>query len=209
MTARTYHHISQKCETYYDRFGDNYRGVGWTETQEEVDTRFGVMLDVIRDKGPVTLLDFGSGLSHLYVYIQREHLDEIEYSALDLSERFVRLSREKFPSVPHYHMDILEEDTLSDFDYVVLNGVFNSKCEFSFNEMLQYFCATIRKTFSHARRGIAFNVMSKQVDWERDDLFHLPLDLLADFLTREISRHFVIRNDYGLYEYTVYVYRNA
>ena len=50
--------------------------------------------------------------------------------------------------------------------------------------------------------------MSKQVDWERDDLFHLPLDLLADYLTRNLSRHFVIRNDYGLYEYTVYVYHD-
>jgi hypothetical protein len=45
------------------------------------------------------------------------------------------------------------------------------------------------------------------VDWERDDLFHLPMDILADFLSREVSRHFAIRADYGLYEYTVHVYR--
>ncbi len=49
--------------------------------------------------------------------------------------------------------------------------------------------------------------MSKQVDWERDDLFHLPLDQMADFVCGNLSRNFVIRNDYGLYEYTTYVYR--
>ena len=49
--------------------------------------------------------------------------------------------------------------------------------------------------------------MSKHVDWERDDLFHLPFDDLARWLVASVSRNIVIRADYGLYEYTVYVYR--
>jgi hypothetical protein len=51
--------------------------------------------------------------------------------------------------------------------------------------------------------------MSKHVDWEREDLFHLPFDRLTSFLTNRLSRHFVIRHDYGLYEYTTYVYKYA
>jgi hypothetical protein len=89
----------------------------------------------------------------------------------------------------------------------VLNGVFTVKATLSFDEMLDFFRRLVTRAFALADQGIAFNVMSKQVDWERDDLFHLPLDTLAWFLTQEISRHFVIRNDYGLYEYTAYVYR--
>ena len=46
------------------------------------------------------------------------------------------------------------------------------------------------------------------VDWERDDLFHVPLDLLANFFSKNVSRNFIIRNDYDLYEYTVYLYRD-
>ena len=49
--------------------------------------------------------------------------------------------------------------------------------------------------------------MSKHVDWEREDLFHLSFDELGSFLKEEISRNFTIRNDYGLYEYTVYIYK--
>ena len=60
-----------------------------------------------------------------------------------------------------------------------------------------------------ARRGLAFNVISKHVDWERDDLFHLPCDALIAFLKAELSRHCVVRHDYGLFEYTTYVYREA
>jgi len=79
----------------------------------------------------------------------------------------------------------------------------------SLEEMDSYFRTLVRRVFRHVRIGMAFNVMSKQVEWEREDLFHLPFDELADFLTAEVSRHFVIRHDYGLYEYTTYVYRNA
>jgi hypothetical protein len=61
--------------------------------------------------------------------------------------------------------------------------------------------------FPFVGKGLAFNVMSKHVDWERDDLFHLPLDVLADFLTKNLTRNYIIRNDYGRYAYTVYVYR--
>ncbi|RBB95712.1 SAM-dependent methyltransferase, partial [Pseudomonas sp. MWU12-2115] len=49
--------------------------------------------------------------------------------------------------------------------------------------------------------------MSKEVDWERDDLFHVPVTQLTHFLSRELSRHYVVRHDYGLYEYTTFVYR--
>ena len=91
--------------------------------------------------------------------------------------------------------------------YIVMNGVFTEKLELTFDEMLTYFKDVVTRIFNKARVAIAFNVMSPHVDWERQDLFHLPLDLLAAFLAKEVSRDFVIRNDYGLYEYTTYVYR--
>jgi len=49
--------------------------------------------------------------------------------------------------------------------------------------------------------------MSKQVDWEVETLFHVPLDDISKFLSKKITRNFVIRNDYGLHEYTVYLYK--
>ena len=61
--------------------------------------------------------------------------------------------------------------------------------------------------FEKVDKGMAFNVMSKAVDWERDDLFHLSTDVLIDFMVKNLSRNFIIRNDYGLYEYTVYLYK--
>ena len=130
------------------------------------------------------------------------------YAGLDISQKFIDLCKTKFPLVPFYCADILEDRSpLPVSDYMVMNGVFTEKRELSFDEMYAYFTAMLLKAFPLVKRGLAFNVMSKAVDWEREDLFHLPLDMLQDFLVKHVSRHFIIRNDYGLYEYTVYVYR--
>lgn len=73
--------------------------------------------------------------------------------------------------------------------------------------MFEYLKKMISIIFTKSNKAIAFNVMSKQVDWEVDTLFHVPIDDMANFLTKKITRNFIIRNDYGLYEYTVYIYK--
>jgi SAM-dependent methyltransferase len=206
---KKYLSIVSHYEACLEKYGDTHLGVDWPK-QEDADTRYGVMLGVIKKDttGKVSLLDFGCGASHLYEYILRHRLDNIEYSGLDLSEKFIRLSTSKFPSVNYYCLDILDDHAdIPDFDYILVNGVFTEKRELSFEEMFAYFKRVVSRVFGKTRVGIAFNVMSSHVDWERDDLFHLPLDTLAAFLTKELTRDFIIRNDYGLYEYTTYVYR--
>ncbi len=68
-----------------------------------------------------------------------------------------------------------------------------------------FFVKMLKKVFYSCKKGFAFNVMSKDVDWEREDLFHVPLNNLSAWLTTNLTRNFVIRYVYGLYEYTVYV----
>jgi hypothetical protein len=73
--------------------------------------------------------------------------------------------------------------------------------------MWDYTKTLLPALFKKCKYGLAFNVMSEHVDWKRDDLFHVPYDLLADFLQKNLSRNYIFRNDYGLYEFTTYVYR--
>lgn len=209
MAEKKYLSIVSHYENCLDRYGDSHLGVDWPKA-EDVEKRYRVMLELIRPASQrVSLLDFGCGAAHLNEYIREQRLDHIEYAGLDLSEKFVRLSQGKFPENRFFCLDLLEENAaLPVFDYIVLNGVFTEKRELTFDEMLSYFKQLARRVFEHARIGIAFNVMSKHVEWERDDLFHLPFDTLAEFLTKELTRNFVIRNDYGLYEYTTYVYQD-
>jgi SAM-dependent methyltransferase len=206
-----YRRIVSVSESYLDRFGAaSPRGVGWIH--DDAETRYRVMLDVIKPgASSVSLLDFGCGLSNLYEYILGQGFSGIEYSGLDLSPRYLALSRLKYPTVRYYDTDVLDPTSppLGPFDYVAMNGLFHTRGGLSQEEMFTLLRVLVSRLFEVATVGIAFNVISKQVDWEREDLFHLSIDSLLAFLAHEVSRHVVVRHDYGLYEYTVYVYRHA
>jgi SAM-dependent methyltransferase len=210
MTVPPYRTIVDHYEACLERHGDTHLGVDWPNP-EDAETRHRVMLELIR--APVagratTLLDFGCGTSHLYDFMLGEGIDGVQYAGLDLSARFVEVARRKHPENRYWCMDILAGDAeLPEFDYVVMNGVLTEKLELSYEEMFTYARELVGRVWNHTRVGMAFNVMSKHVDWERDDLFHLPFDELGAWLVSSISRNFVIRADYGLYEYTTYVYR--
>lgn len=210
MESRKYLDIVAHYESCLERHGDTHLGVDWPKA-EDAETRYGVMLGVVREPAggeAVSLLDFGCGAAHLYEHMRRRGVRGVEYAGLDLSEKFVALARRKFPERPFYVADLLVDDSgVPGFDYVVMNGVFTEKRGLSYEEMLDYFTRLLGRAWGKAGRGLAFNVMSKHVDWEREDLFHLPFDTLAALLRREFTRNFVVRNDYGLYEYTTYVYR--
>lgn len=203
-------YISRASEEMLQQHGDSHLGAGYTRTAEEAWAQYALMLEVVREtSGPVHILDFGCGLAHMLDYIRAEpRLSHIRYSGLDLSEAYLSAARRRHPKVDLRRLDALtEEADLPDYDYVILNGVFNYRGKTPYGEMLSYWQRVLTVAFRHARRGIAFNVMSKHVDWERGDLFHLPLDEMAGFVKGHLSRHFIIRHDYPAWEYTTYVYR--
>jgi 2-polyprenyl-3-methyl-5-hydroxy-6-metoxy-1,4-benzoquinol methylase len=209
LKTQNYLKIVSHYEACLEQHGDTHLGVDWPN-QTDALTRYQVMLEIVREQEPskVSLLDFGCGASHLYDYMLAHGIQHIDYSGLDISEKFIQLSKRKYPAIHYYCTDILQHSAeLPVFDYIVMNGVFTEKRELSHDEMWDYFRQVILKTFERTRTGIAFNVMSAHVDWEREDLFHLPFDKLTTFLVKEVSRDFVIRHDYQLYEYTTYVYR--
>jgi SAM-dependent methyltransferase len=209
----SYHEIRTCTESYFARLGDSALGMGWPNIPDAV-RRYEVMLDVIPNRRAldhsVSVLDLGCGCGHLYEHLQQQSSSHIEYTGIDLSEQFIQRCQEKHPAADFRHMDILQTpELLESFDYIIINGIFTSRCSMSFEQMWNFVQAMLTLSFSRARQGLAFNAMSKQVDWEREDLFHLPLDTLASFCCRNLSRHFVIRNDYGLYEFAAYVYQQS
>jgi len=207
---KAYEDIVKHYEDCLEKHGDNHLGVDWPK-REDVDARYKVMLDIVKineDKGNVSLLDFGCGTAHLLGYMKASNMDNIQYSGLDISQKFVDVAKQKYPDNDFFCVDILDtESNLPNYDYIVMNGVFTEKRELSFDEMWEYFTKMIAVVYEKCNKGFAFNVMSKHVDWERDDLFHVPYDLLGSFLCKNLTRSHVIRNDYGLFEYTVYVFK--
>lgn len=204
-----YHGIIDHYEQCLAKHGDSHLGVDWPNAMD-AETRYRVMLELIpsTEEQPVSLLDFGCGAGHLCEYINQRRRANIHYVGVDASASFVALSQRKFPAATFQCLDVLAGNVaLPHADYVVMNGVLTEKRDLTFDEMFEYMSLLLQRVYAAARRGLAFNVMSHHVDWQRDDLFHVPYDLMAAFLKTNLSRHFSFRADYGLYEYTTYVYR--
>jgi SAM-dependent methyltransferase len=211
---RSYLTLKDHYEGKLRQHGDNHLGVDWPN-KADAEKRYDVMLDVIGDKtARGSVLDIGCGLAHLYErMLERRLNDRLSYEGLDISPEFIGACRSKHPAIKFHESDILQPHPAlrpeRQYDYVILNGVFTEKLAMSHDEMSGFFQSMLTTAFAYAGKGLAFNVMSKHVDWERDDLFHLPFDEMAGFVSRHLTRDFVVRNDYGLFEYTVYLYRRA
>jgi cyclopropane fatty-acyl-phospholipid synthase-like methyltransferase len=201
----SYLKIAKHYDDCYKQHGNNHLGVDWPNYEDTL-KRHQVMFDLVKYEDS-TLLDFGCGLGHFYEWIKTNQ-KQVHYSGLDINENFYNSCKTKFPSQTFYHLDIFKDNNLPNFDYITINGVFTEKLELTQEEMWGFFTSVISKLWEKCNKGIAFNLMSKHVDWEREDLFHVGLDELGWYLKDNLSRNFVIRNDYKLYEYTTYVYKN-
>lgn len=194
-------------------FGDSAAGAHWPNEHDRL-TRYGVMLDVIEGEcdEKIVLCDLGCGTGGLLGEIRRRGLTNIEYIGVDRSPRALAYARAKFPDAAFLELDVTAPNAdLRSIacDYLVANGLFTGKFDLSHQEMWSFLVAAINRVWPYVRRGLAFNVMAKVVDWERDDLFHLPMDEAARLLHGLAGRRVRMRADYGLYEYTAYAYKPA
>jgi len=209
MTSSPYGALASHYEACFARHGDTPKGVDWPNA-EDARTRYRVMAEVVREQAPADIVDLGCGLGHFLDFLRESGRTEIGYRGLDISPLFIDTCRRKYPGIDFDCADVLADESLMPAaDYVVMNGVFTERCGIAYDTMFGVMTGILTVAFRHARKGIAFNMMSKHVDWERDDLFHVPYDDIARFVIRNLSRHHVVRADYGLYEYTVYVYKTA
>jgi len=205
MKYKNLYRYYEKC---FEEHGDSCLGVDWPNASD-LKNRFDIMLQVNRDSRAATVLDFGCGNALLYSHLQDINTENIDYVGVDISKKFIDFCKTKHPDVQFHCIDITTHNLEVQFDYAICNGTFTEKLDLTFDEMFEFFSKSISVLFEKARRGIAFNLMSSHVDYERADLFHVPHDLLARYIVENLSRHYVIRNDYGLYEYTVYVYKEV
>lgn len=205
----TYRTIANHYNLKLQKHGDSPEGLDWPNKPDDLDKRHSVMLEICKSEIPVRILDFGCGTGMLYEYIIKNNLTKkYSYHGLDINNLSVEFSQKKFPDATFINGDVLQNQSLINiYDYIIMNGVLTVKSTLTKEEMWEFTKNLLSILFEKSKIGIAFNVMSQNVDWQRDDLNHLSMDKLTKFLTENLSRNFIIRNDYGLYEYTTYLYK--
>ena len=191
------------------RHGAKPRALGWP-TNVSLVTHYDVMLDIARhETGRFSLLDLGCGTGLLLDYLQaRTDLPPIDYKGIDVSPIIIDAARRQWPKHEFEVRDILADPLpAASVDYTIADGVCTTRAELSYDEMEAFAKALTAAAWRSTRKALAINFMSTHVDWTRDDLFHWPIDAAVAHCKRELSRHVVIRADYGAGEYTLQVYR--
>jgi SAM-dependent methyltransferase len=193
------------------RHGAAFKGVDWPNA-EDLAVRFHTLLGLLDGAAPEprpVLLDLGCGTGLLLDYLRATgRLEMVEYRGIDLSPAMVAAAHARWPDHDVSCRDVVR-NPLSEqsVDYVIMNGVLTEKQTLSHEVMAGIAKELIVAAFAAARVGIAFNTMSRHVDWQRRDLFHWGFDDVSAFLNEHVSRHYAFRSDYGLYEYTAFVWR--
>lgn len=198
-------------ERCLERYGPTPKGVDWPNVPD-LEVRFDTLLAVLdgaaAEPRPV-LLDLGCGPGLLLDYLRATgRLETVEYRGIDLSPAMVGAARARWPDHDISCRDIVADPLPEQsVDYVIMNGVLTEKQTLSQDVMIGIAEELIVAAFTAARVGIAFNAMSRHVDWQRPELFHWGFDELGGFLGERVSRHYTFRLDYGLYEHTTFVWR--
>ena len=212
MSKMNYLQLADHYRLCLKEEGDTFLGMGWPREEDNA-TRFNVLIDFIRphlnDASKVSILDFGCGTSHFYEHLIAKGLEKsVVYTGIDILEESILLSKNKFPKNNYICTDILKDPSaLDQFDLIVINGLFTQRRGMKIREM-KFFLETIIGTlFKEAKIGLAFNAMSQFVDYRKKGAFHINLAYASRFISQDLSRRFVIRQDYGLYENTFYIYR--
>lgn len=208
MIERISEELGRHYSDKFDRYGPNSQGVDWGADQSRMLLRYEKMLNVLaaRDQAKGSLLDVGCGYGGLLAYATEKGI-ELDYTGIDLADNMIRWAIENSQTGTFVHGDVMSYPFGRRFDYVVCNGILTQKLDTPGLEMDQFAGELIRRLFSLASGGVAFNVMTTKVNHFSNNLYYRnPAELFAWCLT-EITPHIRIDHSYPLYEYTVYLYR--
>ena len=203
--------VYQIYKNLYYKHGDKAASVK-ARTYQQQDLRFKYLFECAVITSSDTILDVGSGLGNLLSFIRRRKLKS-KYTGIDFLEEFISISKKKHQNDKNskfFKFNILKQKIKKKYDWVVLSGTFNDKYKNSNKDMLKI----ISKMFISCKKGIIFNSLNKNVDYEDKKLFYSHPDKVLNYCVKNLSKYIILKTDYQLkkgvipFEYTMCVKKN-
>jgi len=198
--------VVEHYEQQLARFGPTAQGMDWKDEASQ-ELRFRVLCEVC-DLAGRSLHDVGCGAGHLYGFLRRKGV-AADYTGSDASARMLECARRLHPGARFEALDLRQGSPAERWDVVLCSGLFTVKLAHTDEAWWRFVQATLRRMFEMCHVAIAFNLMSDRVDWRVKDLFYASPGAVLDFCRAELSPWVILRHDYPLHEYTVYVYRES
>lgn len=189
-------------------FGDSAEATQWPSTEaQERRLRSLIMVCDQNELNKSKILDFGCGTAHLLTFLHGFGF-EGEYVGFDICSEMIETAKTKFPTTRFEVKDVLAEPINEEFDYVFISGVFNNKIDDNWNLMRNL----LNTLFACCRKGMAFNNLSRFVDFMDDDYFYADPMKVFQFCKENLSPLVTLKHDYLSkpdtipFEFTTFVY---
>ncbi len=199
--------IKNHYRELFKKHGYSAKSVQWSDKSTQF-KRFEVLSQVTEKIKSV--IDVGCGFGDFYGYLKSRGFSG-KYLGLDYVDEFIENATNAYKekNAKFSIFDLYNDELPDGFDYIILSGVFNNKK--SDNE--EFMLRTIEKMYNACRKGVAFNAMSKYVDYFDDDLYYSNPMAVFDYCKKKLTRKVTIRHDYLVkensipFEYTMYLYK--
>ena len=202
----------RKVETYYSetlaRHGATAKGVDWNGTESQY-VRFQQVSKIIQQDGPFSISDIGCGYGALFDYL-RENYTDFKYWGVDISASMIETAiaqHEQHPNATFYH----GTEAPHTHDYTVASGIFSVCLETPQDKWAEYIKNTLVQLDAASDKGFAFNCLTSYSDVKKmkPHLYYADPCELFDFCKRNFSRQVALLHDYGLFEFTILVRKEA
>lgn len=183
--------------------GDTPAAVLWPKGRQ--DLRFDALTRHL-PSADFSLLDYGCGLAHLHSYLDIR-FKRFRYTGIDMLPEFVAISRARHPD-SDFAVAASPVDVSGDHDHVVMSGVFNMLYTEDIDAHKRIVWEGLEFLFARARKTMAINFMTDQVDFKQPGAFHLDPRELLEFARRRLSRRLMIDQSYMPFEYTMVLWKD-
>lgn len=184
--------------------GTTSQAVGWRDEASQR-LRFDKLFQLVEDDAEdVSVADLGCGYGAMFDYLAERLGDRLtSYVGIDVNAEMVGAARARVEDPrASFVVGALPQEPCS---HAFVSGTFNVKLDASDAEWEEFVRGTLRALAPVARRGVAFNLLTDQVDWREEQLFYADPGRFLEFCRRELSRSVALLHDYPLYEWTMLV----
>lgn len=173
-------------------------------SRESQERRYGQLARIGELRG-ARVLDFGCGSGHLATYLATRGT-EVRYTGVDIVPELLEAGRLKHPA---HRFGTLDDFAGETFDYVLVSGVYNNRRSDNRN----FWQSSVRELFALCTKGLAFNMMSKYVDYEDPELYYEQPEEAFAFVKKELTPFVNLVHDYLVksgsvpFEFCIYALR--
>lgn len=207
--------IKKQVEAYYSErittHGATPAGVDWNgEASQQI--RFRQLLKIASGNAVYSLNDAGCGYGALLDFLQQDASTAeaaIDYLGYDLSPMMIEQAVQRFPTCQERFVCADGGGRIA--DYAVASGLLSVKQDASVAEWEAFILAILDQLHAESRLGFAFNCLTSYSDADkmRPHLYYGDPCRFFDYCKRRFSRNIALLHDYGLYEFTVLVRKEA